>query len=65
VLAGPTPIERTNTRVVRNPLQGQEERGEGMRRDLYAMDVDREKNCYSYGGFSHISRNCRNWDFVG
>jgi len=36
VLAKPTPmkgVERTNVVVVRNLLQGQEERGEGMRRN--------------------------------
>ena len=24
------------------------------------MDVDRERNCYSYGGFGHMARNYRN-----
>jgi len=26
------------------------------------MDVDRRKNrnCYNYGGFGHLARNCRN-----
>jgi len=26
---------------------------------LYAMDMDRGRNCYSYGGFSHLAQNCR------
>ena len=42
-------IERTNTVVVRNPLQEQGGRGEEIRRNSYVIDVDRERNCYSYG----------------
>jgi len=59
----PTPIEemkRTNTVVVRNPLQEQGGRGEGIRRNLYVIDVDRERNCYSCGRFGHLARNCKN-----
>ena len=27
----------------------------------YAMDVDcRNRNCYNYGGFRYLTRNCRN-----
>ena len=40
VLAEPTPmeeVERMNVMVVRNPLQGQEGREEGIRRDLYVI----------------------------
>ena len=31
-------------------------------RNSYAMNIDRKKNrnCYSYGGFGYIVRNCRN-----
>jgi len=31
-------------------------------RNPYAMDVDRRenRNCYAYGGFRHLARNCRN-----
>jgi len=25
------------------------------------MDIDRERNCYTCGGFGHMARNCRNW----
>ena len=42
-------IERTNTVVVRNPLQEQGGRGEKIRRNSYVIDVDRERNCYSCG----------------
>jgi len=56
----PTPIERverTNAVVMRGP-------GQGMvvpsRRDLYVMEVDRGRNCYTYRGFEHIARHCRN-----
>jgi len=30
------------------------------RRDLYAMEVDRGRNCYACGGFGHMARHCRN-----
>jgi len=56
-------VERTNTVVVRNPLQ--EQREGGIRRDPYIMDVDRGRNCYSYGGFGHLAWNCRNQEIVG
>jgi len=26
--------------------------------------VDRRKNCYNCGGFKHIAKHCRNWEFV-
>jgi len=26
----------------------------------YAMDIDREKNCYVYGGFRYLARHYRN-----
>ena len=28
--------------------------------DLYAMEIDRGRNCYACGGFGHMARNCRN-----
>jgi len=28
------------------------------------INVDREKNCYSYEEFGHLARNCRNWGLV-
>jgi len=30
------------------------------RRDLYAMKVDRGRNCYACGGFGHMAHYCRN-----
>ena len=30
------------------------------RRDPYAMEVDRRRNCYACGGFGHMARYCRN-----
>ena len=28
--------------------------------DSYAIEVDRERNCYACGGFRHMARHCRN-----
>jgi len=55
---GPAPmegIERTNAVVVRG--QGA---GVPPRRDPFAMDIDRGRNCYACGGFGHMARHCRN-----
>ena len=30
------------------------------RRDPFAMEVDRGRNCYACGGFGHMARYCRN-----
>jgi len=60
VTTGPAPmegIERTNVVVVRDVGQGV---GVPLRRDLYAMEMDRERNCYACGGFGHMARHCRN-----
>ena len=58
VTIGPAPmeeIERTNAVVVRG--QGA---GVPHRQDLYAMEVDRERNCYACRGFGHMAHHCRN-----
>ena len=57
---GPAPmegIERTNAVVVRGAGQGA---GVPPRRDPFAMDIDRGRNCYACGGFGHMARHCRN-----
>ena len=57
---GPAPmeeVERTNAVVVRGAGQGMRT---PPRRDPYAMEVDRGRNCYACGGFGHMARNCRN-----
>jgi len=52
-------IKRTNTVVVRE--QGQEQGVGGLpRQDPYAIEMDRRRNCYAYGGFGHITCYCRN-----
>jgi len=32
----------------------------GDRSALYAIEVDRERNCYACGKFGHLARHCRN-----
>ncbi len=57
-ITGPAPmegIERTNAVVVRG--QGV---GVPPRRDPFAMEVDKGRNCFACGGFGHMARNCRN-----
>ena len=57
---GPAPmegVERTNAVVVRGQGQGV---GIPPRRDPFAMEIDRGRNCYACGGFGHMARNCRN-----
>ena len=34
--------------------------GVPLRRDPYAMEVDRGRNCYTCRGFGYMARNCRN-----
>ena len=50
-------VEKTNTVVIRGQGQGV---GIPPRRDLFAMEVDRGRNCYACRGFGHIAHNCRN-----
>ena len=59
---GPAPmegVERTNAVVVRGQGQGQSA-GAPPRRDPFAMEIDRGRNCYACGGFGHMACNCRN-----
>jgi len=50
-------VERTNAVMVRGLEQGMEA---PPRRDHYAMEVDRGRNCYACRGFRHLARHCRN-----
>jgi len=62
VTTGPTPmegVERTNVVVLRGSGVGQSA-GIPPRRDPYAMEVDRGRNCYACGGFGHMACHCRN-----
>ena len=52
-------VERTNVVVVRGAEQGQDVEVPP-RRDPYAMEVDRGRNCYACGGFRHMVCHCRN-----
>ena len=60
VTTGPAPmegVERMNAVVMRG--QGQDT-GIPSRRDPFAMEVDRGRNCYTCGGFGHMAHHCRN-----
>ena len=60
VTTGPAPmegIERMNVVVMRGQGQGV---GIPTRRDPFAMEVDRGRNCFACGGFGHMVRHCRN-----
>ena len=50
-------VERTNVVVVRGQGQGV---GIPPRRDPFAMEVDRGRNCYVCGEFGHMACHCRN-----
>ena len=50
-------VERMNAVVVRGQGQGT---GVPLRRDPFAMEVDRGRNCYACGGFGHMACHCRN-----
>ena len=64
VTTGPAPmegVERTNVVVMRGSGVGVgQSMGTPPRRDPYAMEVDRGRNCYACGGFGHMARNCKN-----
>jgi len=51
-------IKKTNIVIVKNFLQGQEERG--IKRNFYTIDVNRKRNYYSCRGFDHLAKNCKN-----
>ena len=36
-----------------------------MRRDPYVININRRRNCYSYGGFGHLTQNCRSHGIIG
>ena len=60
VTTGPAPIEgveKTNTVMVRGQEQ---EVGAPPRRDPYAIEVNRGRNCYAYKGFGHMACHYRN-----
>ena len=50
-------VERTNAVVVRGQEQGV---GIPLRRDPFAMEVDRGRNCFACGGFRHMAHHYRN-----
>ena len=49
-------VERMNVVVVR----GSEQEIRALRRDSYVMEVDRERNCYTYESFGHMACYCKN-----
>jgi len=50
-------VEIMNMVIVREQEQGMEMLP---RRDPYAMEVDRRRNCYACRGFGHMAYHCRN-----
>ena len=36
-----------------------------LRHSLYAINIDKRRNCYNCRGFGYIMRNCRNQRTVG
>ena len=57
---GPAPmegVERTNAVAMRGQGQGA---GIPPRRDPFAMDIDRGRNCYACRGFGHMAHHYRN-----
>jgi len=50
-------VEKMNVVMVRGPEQ---EMGVPPRRDSYAMEVDRGRNCYTCREFGHMAHHCRN-----
>ena len=62
VTTGPAPmegVEKTNAVVVRGSGVGQNV-GVPLRWDPYAIEIDRERNCFACRGFGHMARHCRN-----
>ena len=54
-------IERTNAIVVRRLGAGAGQNvGGPLRRDPFAMDINRGRNCYTCGGFGHMAHHCQN-----
>jgi len=43
-----------------NDGKGQGQGTDTPRRDFYAMEVDRGRNCYACGRFGHMACHCRN-----
>ena len=52
-------VERTNVVVVRGQGVGMNA-GPPPRRDLFAMEVDRGRNCFACRRFGHMAYHCRN-----
>jgi len=50
----------SNGRDREDKCSGNEGTGVPPRRDPFAMDIDRGRNCYAYRGFGHMAHNCRN-----
>ena len=64
MITGPALIEgvkRMNAVMIRRRRQGIE----ALRRNSYAMEMDRGRNCYACGGFRHMACHCRNWGQKG
>lgn len=47
-------VERINMVIVYST-----QRVELTQHSLYTMNVNKERNCYSYEGFGHLTQNCK------
>jgi len=47
-------VKRINTTIVRNPVQEQYIEFV-LRQNLYTIEVDQRRNCYSYWSFGHLA----------
>jgi len=53
-------VETTNTVVVRNSLQIKGGKREEIKENLYAIEIDWNKNYYNCGSFGHMVCHCCN-----
>ena len=58
-------IKRINIAIVRSLVQDQQQVEFVPRQDLYAIENNCERNCYSYKGFGYLAQHYRNRKIIG